>query len=52
MSQVKSNFVYCRRQEKNREVSADTAATEAYYMMGLLKFRIKRIRKNILANLK
>ena len=32
---------------KDREVSADTAATETYYMMGLLKFRIKRIRENI-----
>jgi len=47
IGQVKSTFVYCRRQEKNRQVSSDKATTETYYMMGLLKFRVKRIRENI-----
>jgi len=34
--QIKSNqnFVYCRRYEKHREVSADTVATETDYMIG------------------
>jgi len=34
-------------ERKNREVSADTAATETYYMMGLLKVRMKQTMENI-----
>ena len=39
---IKISFI-ADDKKKNMEVSADTAPTETYYMMGLLKFRMKRI---------